>query len=167
MRIASFAAMVLALTLLAGNSALACDCVTLSPNESLRNADVVFEGTLLGITSVRLASGESLAYTFKVDKSLKGPTTSTVMLDTLDSDCDASFKPQLIYRVYARDDGSGRLISSACAGNEILGTHYTYTSHASSSSFRLWYMPVFEIFGLGVLLGTSVFLWRKYVTKLP
>jgi len=54
------------LVLTAGSTALACDCITLSPSESFQNADVVFEGELIQIKPIPGNSVETTAYTFRV-----------------------------------------------------------------------------------------------------
>src|SRR6185503_14149742 len=101
MRLALFATMVLLLTLVASDTALACNCFPLSPAESFKNADVVFEGELLGITRLPPASRYSLAYRFKVRKAVKGWFGNVVSVFGDGTDCDPFFAPGFVYRVYA------------------------------------------------------------------
>ena len=167
MRLALFATTVLLLTLLACDTARACNCLPVSPSESMMNADVVFDGELIRITRLPSSSSYSVAYTFKVHKSLKGTADSVVSLFSDGTDCDAYFEPGFIYRVYASDvDGAFR--SGTCAGNEIMGAvaprSFTYVQPHPYWS-RL-FMNLLAVCGLGVLLGSGVFVWRRYVTKL-
>jgi hypothetical protein len=60
------------LMLTAGSTALACDCITLSPSESFQEADVVFEGELIQIKPIAGNVLETTAYTFRVRRLLKG-----------------------------------------------------------------------------------------------
>ena len=55
------------LVLTVAGSVLACDCRTVTPNESFQRADVVFEGWV--IRSVPSSSGTD--HTFRVQKLLK------------------------------------------------------------------------------------------------
>lgn len=167
MRSALFATTVLLLTLLACETARACNCLPLSPNESMLKADVVFDGELIRITRLPSTSTYSVAYTFKVHKSLKGTADSVVSLFSDGSDCDAYFEPGFIYRVYASDvDGTFR--SGTCAGNEITGAAVprTFTRIQPRVDWPRLLMNLLEVCGLGVLLGSGVFVWRRYVTKL-
>jgi hypothetical protein len=104
------------LVLIAGSTVLACDCVTLSPSESLRRADVVFEGQVIQI--VPTSSGTN--YTFQVSKSLKGLPARELTLEQGAVDCDATFSQYTRYRVHARYF-EGKLFSGTCDGNETLG----------------------------------------------
>jgi hypothetical protein len=104
------------LLLMTGSTVLACDCETLSPVESFRRADVVFEGHVIQI--VPSSSGNN--YTFQVSKSLKGSPASELTLEQGAVDCDATFLPYATYRVHARYL-EGKLYSGACDGNETLG----------------------------------------------
>ncbi len=169
MRLAFFAATALALTLILGDSALAWDCVVLSPAESFKNADVVFEGELLGITRTSGNSPFSVAYTFETTKVLKGPDREVIAVFGDGSDCDAQFRPGLVHRVYANKI-DGKLSSGACSGNVIVSSKDVNTLHATvhyTSGRELWYVNALEIVLIGMLLGSGVFLWRKYVGKLP
>jgi hypothetical protein len=104
------------LVLTAGSTVLACDCVTRSPAESFQDAEVVFEGVVIRKNQ---ASTET-TYTFRVTKLFKGSPESELTLIQGTSDCDATFLPDTVYRVYARSF-SGHLNSGACSGNEVLG----------------------------------------------
>jgi len=168
MRLALFATMVLLLTLLASDTALACNCFPLSAAESFKNADIVFEGELLGVTGLPPASRFSLAYRFKVRKSVKGSVGNVVSVFGDGTECDSFFAPGFVYRVYA-NDVDGILTSGACSGNEILGAATAFSTFTSVSHPPYWqrfFLNIVEICGLGVLLGSGVFVWRRCVTKL-
>ena len=169
MRLALLATIVLLLTLLACDTALACNCSPLSPAESLKNADVVFEGELLGITGLPPASRFSLAYRFKVRKSVKGSVGNIVSVFGDGTECDSYFAPGFVYRVYA-NDVDGILTSGTCSGNEILGAATAMSTFVFAPPQPYWqrfFLNMVEICGLGVLLGSGVFVWRRCVTKLP
>lgn len=93
----------------------ACDCVTLPEKESFENAEIVFEGELIGTTDVALET----AHTFLVQKSLKGLNTDVVFLFGGHTDCDYTFHPDVIYRVYARKF-EDKLVTGICSGNKVL-----------------------------------------------
>ena len=168
MRLALFATTVLLLTLLACDTARACDCRPVSAAESFNKADVVFEGELLDIIGLPQTSRFSLAYRFKIRKSLKGPPGGFVSVFGDGSDCDSYFAPGFVYRVYA-SDVDGTLTSGTCSGNEIIGTvaprSFTYVQ--PRFDWQRWFMNMLAVCGLGVLLGSGVFVWRRYLTKLP
>ena len=168
MRTALFATTVLLLTLLASDTALACNCFPLSPAESFKNADVVFEGELLGITRLPPASRYSLAYRFKVRKAVKGWFGNVVSVFGDGTDCDPFFAPGFVYRVYA-NTADGIVTSGACSGNEILGAATAvsrFTPVPPQPYWQRFLVNMVEICGLGVLLGSGVFVWRRCVTKL-
>jgi hypothetical protein len=167
-RVALMATTFLLLTLLSCDAVLACNCLPLSPNESLRNADVVFEGRLLGITRLPSSSHFSLAYTFDVRKSVKGSAGTVVSVFGEGNECDAYFEPGFIYRVYASNE-DGTFTSGTCAGNQIIGTFVSRSfSHVPPPPYwPRFLLSMVEICGLGVLLGSGVFVWRRCVTKLP
>ena len=168
-RVALLATTFLVLTLLSCDTALACKCLPLSPDENLQNADVVFEGRLLGITRLPSTSRFSLAYTFDVRKSVKGSAGNVISIFGEGSECDAYFEPGFIYRVYANNE-DGTFTSRTCAGNEIIGTFVSRSFSSIPPQPAYWqclFVNLVEICGLGVLLGSSVFVWRRYVTKLP
>ena len=108
--------MTVLLVLIAGSTVLACDCVTLSPSESFQKADVVFEGQAIRI----VPSSAGTNYTFHVSKSLKGSPANELTLVQGSFNCDPTFWPNTIYRVYARSF-EGKLSSGVCYGNEVLG----------------------------------------------
>jgi hypothetical protein len=110
----AFIAVLLVLTL--GGTALACDCVTGSPDQNFQYADVVFEGQVSRITTTT----SETAYTFRVSKLLKGAPASELTVSGGFTDCDMHFWENTIYRVYAHRF-EGKLISGQCAGNKILG----------------------------------------------
>jgi hypothetical protein len=133
----------------------------------MMKADVVFDGELIRITRLPSSSSYSVAYTFKVHKSLKGTADTVVSLFSDGTDCDAYFEPGFIYRVYASDvDGTFR--SGSCAGSEITGAVVprTFTYVQPHPYWSRLFMNMLAVCGLGVLLGSGVFVWRRYVTKL-
>lgn len=166
MRVALVATMVLVFTLLSGQKAWACDCVTLSPSESFKNADVVFEGHLL---RVQREPGNEIffTYVFSVDKTVEGPILKTVTIEGSYSDCDANFVADVQYRVYARIY-NGKLGTGSCAGNEVVAVLRRNVSYSSGSAAPVWprrLANIAAVCGLGVLLGSGVFVWRRYLRK--
>jgi hypothetical protein len=119
MRILLLSTIALVLVLIAGQTTLACECLTLTPSESLKRADLVFEGELVRIAQDPIKP----TYTFSVNKLLKGSRVTEVIIHSMGSDCDARFDPDVIYRVYARTY-EGKLISGLCSGNKILKTNH-------------------------------------------
>ena len=172
MRIALFATTLLFM-LVASETALACDCVPLSPVESYNNADVVFEGELIRTTSLPLSSRFAFAYTFKVNRPLKGSAGTVVSIFGAGNECDATYEPGFVYRVHAKE-ADGTLTSGACAGNAIVGAANARLGMFVSRTFsysqppywQRWLMSTLQICGLGVLLGSGVFVWRRYFMKL-
>lgn len=172
MRIALFA-MTLFFVLLASETALACNCLPLSPDESDKNADVVFEGELIRTTSLPLSSRFAFASTFKVTRSLKGSAGTVVSIFANGNECDATYEPGFVYRVYAKE-ADGTLTSGTCAGNSILGAAdkemrmfvlQTFP-YPPPAYWRRFLMSTLQVCGLGVLLGSGVFVWRRYFMKL-
>ena len=161
---------VLLLILFGGHTARACDCVTLPERESL-DADLVFEGKLIGIQRMETNGLGTFTYVFQVDKTLKGPYLTTVALTSDNTDCDAKFQPKFGYRVYAKNF-DGRFVSGACSGNKILSTvggYSSYSTYTVKNTPVLWYrrfITLSAICVLGALLGSGVFFWRKYVSRI-
>ena len=168
MRLALLALTVLVFTLLSFTTALACDCVTLPQSESYKNADFVFEGEVVSATRLSEDSPYSYAYTFQVKRTLKGPTLNSVTLFYLSNNCDEVFIPRVVYRVYV-DNNDGILITGACAGNEMLGrvAYRSLVMVEPRSMWDPWYMQLLVGCGLGVLLGSGVFVWRRILIKSP
>ena len=138
------------LVLMLSGTVLACDCITLSPSESLREADVVFEGQV--ISSVPSSSGTS--YTFRVDRLLKGsPATELTLVEGF-SDCDATFSEYIIYRVYARSS-EGKLSSGSCFANKVLG--YIRLTRDSTQISRSKVFKLLPTIAVG-LLATIIWL---------
>ncbi|HJT66531.1 MAG TPA: hypothetical protein VJ749_08760 [Pyrinomonadaceae bacterium] len=166
MRLALFATTLVLLTLLACDTARACECVPLSSSESFKNADVVFEGELLDIAGLPPGSRFPLSYRFKVHKSLKGGIGRFVNVFGDGSDCDSYFAPGFIYRVYAKDV-NGMFTSGSCSGNEIIGAATvvarTFTYAPPRINWQRLFMNTLAICGFGVLLGSGVFVWRRYL----
>lgn len=115
MRTLLLSALVLTLTLTAVRTSLSFDCIYLTPRESFKAADVVFEGEVIRTGR----ADQYLAYTFRVDKVLKGAIGSEVTIVSGGSSCDATFELNAVYRVYARRF-EGKLVSGQCAGNKVL-----------------------------------------------
>ena len=172
MRIALFATTLL-LMLVACETALACNCLPLSAVESDKNADVVFEGELIRTTSLPLSSKFAFASTFKVTRTLKGAAGAFVAIFADGNECDATYEPGFIYRVYAKE-ADGTLTSGACAGNSIVGAAEKNVGmfvlrtfpYPPPSYWRRFLINTLQICGLGVLLGSGVFVWRRYFIKL-
>jgi len=154
MRILSLPAMVLLMMLGSVSAALACDCLTGTPEESFKDADVVFEGEL--IRSTKLAASEmswkTIAYTFAVSKSLKGPAEREITIVEGNSNCDYFFFPNTVYRVYARRSDN-ELISGTCFGNKVLESRKIRSfSGIQASSFPWrWYTKAIVIAGIGLV----------------
>ena len=108
---------VLTLTLTAARTTVSFDCATLSERESFKVADVVFDGEVIRITRV----DQNPQYTFRVDYRLKGFVGREVTILGGHTNCDATFAPNTIYRVYARYY-NGKLTSGVCSGNKVLRT---------------------------------------------
>jgi len=154
--------------LVACENAWACECVPLSSSDRLIKADVVFEGELIRTTRLPATSSYDLAYTFKVTKFVKGPFSAVVSIFADGGDCAAYFEPGFKYRVYA-NDSNGALVSGVCSGNEIIGAvpRQYVTYFEPQFDWERLFLNTLEICGLGVLLGSGVFFWRRYVAKLP
>ena len=154
MRILSLPAMVLLMMLGSVSTAMACDCVTGTPEESFKDADVVFEGEL--IHSTKLAASEmswkTIAYTFAVSKSLKGPAEREITIVEGNSNCDYFFSPNTVYRVYARRSDN-ELISGTCFGNKVLESRKIRSfSGIQTSSFPWrWYTKAIVIAGIALV----------------
>lgn len=167
MRLGLFAATALVLVLFTGNTALACDCVT--ADDPFASADVVFQGELIGIRrAVGTNSFESITYTFSVDRTMKGPIVKTVDLVGGENDCDMKFVPNAVYIVYANNH-DGKLRSSSCSASQIIGMTQLVRTDPNRyvMPWERWFMNALGACGLGVLLGSAAFLWRRYVTKSP
>ena len=116
MRIFLLTMLSLFIVVLAGSKSFACDCSTRSPDESFREADVVFEGQVVRITP----TDQGTAYTFQVGRLLKGTPTREITLFQLNTDCDSEFGRDVIYKVFAKKFEE-RLSSGTCSGNQVLG----------------------------------------------
>lgn len=115
LRIALLLVFVLLSLLAMTATSLACDCATASEKESFRNADLVFEGEVVRISEV----DHRRVYTFAVSKVLKGPVDREVQITDSGTNCDAYFRPEFIYRVYAHWF-EGKLMSGQCSGTKML-----------------------------------------------
>ena len=133
MRIALLPLNVLLLILATAITGLACDCIPGLPAESFRRAARVFEGEVVRIDNV----GHRTVYTFAVQKSLKGPATTEVIISGTGTNCDAEFSPGIVYRVYARQL-EDKLISGQCSGNKVLKIKkHKKSSHNYSGFFKM------------------------------
>lgn len=137
------------LVLMMGSSVLACDCVTKSPSESFQDADVVFEGVVIR----KNQSSTGTTYTFGVTKSDKGSPEREFTLVQGSSNCDATFWPDTVYRVYARSF-HGKLISSTCSGNKVLGSIRRTRDPASINRSQ-----VFKLIPLAAIVLVSTLVW--------
>ena len=169
MRLALFATTILALMLLASDTALACNCLPMSTAENLNRADVVFEGELIRTTPLPQTSSFTMAYTFKVNKAMKGTSAGEVVsIFGQGSECEARFDSGFIYRVYATDL-DGTLRTWMCSGNEIVGAAVPRAFAWAHPRFpwQRFVMNTLAVCALGVLLGSGAFVWRKCGAKLP
>lgn len=161
MRILLLATVSMFLVLATGGRALACDCMTPSPKECLQRADVVFEGELIRIG--RTADGYPTSYTFRINKMLKGRYVNEVTIFSEWTDCDASFSPDIVYRVFAHEF-KGKLISGICSGNEVLEKKPVPVSYAiveKGSVWQLWYVKALLIAATALVLILAVHLLTK------
>lgn len=161
MRITLFVTTLLVLILMSGRDAVACDCMTPSPEESFRHADLVFEGEV--IRAPRSSDGGPTTYTFRVDKVLKGPRVKEVTIFHGGTDCDATFFADIVYRVYAHEY-KGKLMSGACSGNVLLRKKPVIASYPpleTVSVWQLWYVKVVSIATVALVLILLVHLITK------
>ena len=141
--------------LTASSTAWACDCGISSPDEDFRDADVVFEG----IVDREIPTSSGTTYTFQVLKSLKGSPDSEFTLEQQPYDCDPTFLKSTIYRVYARRR-EGKLFSSVCFGNEVLGFFQQKKEHAAWHLKTSLQFVLFLFVGIG-LTAIGIWLWDK------
>lgn len=161
MRIPFVATTLLLLILMSGSEVLACDCMTPSPAECFQRADVVFEGEL--IRAPRSPQGTLTAYTFRVDKVLKGPRVKEITIFEGGTDCDTTFFADIVYRVYAREY-EGKLMSGQCSGNVVLRKIPVIASYPPPpviSIWQLWYVRVISIAVIASVLILLVHLLTK------
>lgn len=144
------------LVLMLSSTAWACDCVTGSPAESFRNADVVFHGELIRITP----TSSGTAYTFRVKEVFKGSPASELTLEQGSTDCDATFAPNILYRVYARRS-EGKLFSGSCFGNELIRATRMRTGLASTTASESLLLKLFPVAVFGLLATLILFLRRR------
>ena len=146
MRILFPAMVCIFLVLVMKGSVLACDCVTPSPEECFKNADVIFEGAL--VRAGRAADGP-FVYTFRVNKLLKGPRAKEIDIVGMFTNCDATFYSDIIYRVYAHEF-QGKLRSGICDGNQVLALkqQVSYPGVQSHSVWQFWYVKAVAMLAL-------------------
>lgn len=149
----AFIAVLLLLTL--SSTVWACDCGGSSEDESFRNADVVFEG----IVDRKIPTSSGTTYTFQVMKSLKGLPASEFTLEQKTFNCDPTFWEHTIYRVYARRR-EGKLFSSVCFGNQVLGVFQQKKEHAAWHLKTSLQLILFVFVGIG-LTAAGLWLWDR------
>jgi len=141
------------LLLTASRTALACDCRDLSASESFREADVVFEGELISIKPAAASFPNDMAYIFRVSKVFKGsPAGELTLMEGL-SNCDATFAPDTLYRVYARSF-EGRLSSSSCFPNQVLGV-----TRVDTDLRQVMASPVYKLIPLAAIGLVAAIVW--------
>ena len=107
------------------DSTFACSCITSPPPiEALEESTVVFSGTVLYVDRGLLGIDDflgSISVTFDVERSWKGVTEKTVVVETSSSGglCGYGFKESEKYLVYAHDV-SGSLQTGICSRTVLL-----------------------------------------------
>jgi len=116
---------VLAISLLLGwfgrpTAALACSCVSWTPDEQFANATAVFVGTVNNISGDGW-NGQKRLVDFAVTEVRKGILDKTVIVATGagGGDCGVDFEEGKVYTVYAYDDG-GQLGTGICSGTALV-----------------------------------------------
>jgi len=156
MQLKYFASIAILLVLTSSSTVWACDCVTGTPAESFRDADVVFHGELIRITP----TSSRTVYTFRVKEVFKGSPASELTLEQGFSNCDATFAPNILYRVYARRF-EGKLSSGVCSGNELIRVTRMRTGLASASAKGSLLLKLIPLTVLGLLATMIWFLLRR------
>lgn len=134
-----------------GNAArgVACDCITLSEEESFNRAESVFVGEAIQ----RDESASEVTTVFRVKKSLKGKNPPELSITGTRSNCDSNFTVGWEYVVYARRFDN-KFISSVCSGTETLGLSAESLQASKtpppSPSFKNW--QILTIGALSVLM---------------
>jgi len=159
MRILLYSTLVLLLVLSAGNTALGCDCLDLTPSQSFAEADFVFEGDLIRSTQ----SDNKINYVFRVRNVFKGPHVTEATIVSSVTNCDADFSPNVGYRVYARDF-EGELNSSSCFANQVIWV--TRIDHGKAALYKFvwqhWYTKALALAGIALLTTLVIrFLLRR------
>lgn len=124
-RFAAVLAMVAGFLVLGGGTAAhACKCVVREPAELVRDADVVFTGT---VTDVRvdepMQGGGQVTATLRADRVIKGPREAVFVVTTRadGAACGYAFGEGTRHLVHAeRQDGA--LTTSLCSGNQVLAS---------------------------------------------
>ncbi|HDR7912484.1 TPA: cobalamin biosynthesis protein CbiN [Bacillus wiedmannii] len=94
----------------------ACECMKASPEETLQNNDVVFEGKVLEVQE-KDGKMETL---FEVKKIWKGTSSSQVIIYTSFNSCTFRFAEGGEYLVFSSYRGEGKLETSMCSGTQRL-----------------------------------------------
>ncbi|PWT89597.1 MAG: hypothetical protein C5B55_11120 [Blastocatellia bacterium] len=92
----------------------ACECRTMSTEESFRQADAVFVGKVVSIEPF----GPWQKVTFDVNWQSKGDSSSDVSLYQASSPIDFQFDTDRTYFVFA-NKSDGRLFASRCSGTRV------------------------------------------------
>jgi hypothetical protein len=98
-----------ALMFLSAGTAFACDCLTLTPEESFEKADTVFLGKVVGAEN----AGPYTYYKFEVQRTIKGDQSHWV-IKSRNTDCDYEFYAGATYLVYAHNY-QGSLFAPSCS----------------------------------------------------
>jgi len=101
--------------LLSAATCFACDCIDLTPPDSLKAADLVFVGSAVTVNS----AGNEGNTTFRVQQVLKGTPTAQTVITSEMTDCDRSFQQGNTYVVYARQ-WDGKLFAPTCLSTQLL-----------------------------------------------
>lgn len=96
-------------------SSFACDCLTLSEEQSFQKATLVFTGRVIDVQT----QGQLTIFTFRVDQSFKGDNTGEVKITSWMSNCDAQFYLGWKYIVYAQR-AEDRYFAGSCLSTKAL-----------------------------------------------
>lgn len=120
----------LLLTVIASLSSYACKCATLSFSDEVKQADLVFTGTVLSKTM-----GDKVYYLFTISKTFKGSSADTLTIQTGfgDGDCGMLFEEGKTYLVYANNKGTNSCRRNALAANNADISRLKYLFDSSFS----------------------------------
>ena len=128
-------------------------CRDISASEAFRESDVVFEGELISIKPSAGAFPYDSAYTFRVRRMFKGSPAGELTLMEGRTNCDATFAPHTVYRVYGRSF-EGRLSSSSCFPNQVLGV-----TRMDTDLRQVMVSPVYRLFPLAAIGLVAAIVW--------
>jgi hypothetical protein len=114
-------AVVAALLVVPGGTAMACSCVGLTPAESVAGADVVLQGTVsdVDLPSRLSSSADPAVYTVRVARVFKGEAAVTTFVQSAASGASCGLEgvePGREYVLFAQQKG-GELWSGLCGGS--------------------------------------------------